>query len=243
MPPRSTASVSTCRRFTATFRSSPHTCSYEWVLKKKHNLCSSRTPRPTPALRAAPVYATGQGGVAPSGQGHCSFWPGRTVGSAGLRCWPARFPACQAGDHRVGSRRDDPGDRGGEEAPPAPEVRETSAIGSRTAACSLPTGPSGGTEPRALQLIGPSMRTGASTSRVCVTRETRHPVLKQIGRSAVPIGDPATGRLSLCRRRCEGRASCAACLASLRRPDRASTATRKPVLVVLARLTKWADCG
>ena len=43
VPPRSTASASTCRRFTATFRSSSHTCSYEWVLKKKHNFCFMHT--------------------------------------------------------------------------------------------------------------------------------------------------------------------------------------------------------
>ncbi len=100
---------------TATCRSSTHTCSYEWVLKKKHNWLDLPSSRHAPC-GGAPVYATGQAGAAPSGQAIAAGWSGltpTTTCSSGLRGWSARLPACQAGDlDRVGSGRDDPGDSG-----------------------------------------------------------------------------------------------------------------------------------
>ena len=91
---------------------------------------------------AAPVYATGQGGVAPSGQGGCSSAREYAAPQV-LRCRPACVPACQAGDpRRLGSAEMTPAIAGGEEAPPAPEVKETSAIGAPTGGLLLPT-PSG----------------------------------------------------------------------------------------------------
>ena len=39
-----------------------HTCSYEWVLKKKHNFCLKHEPKCNDG-GCAPVYATGQGGI------------------------------------------------------------------------------------------------------------------------------------------------------------------------------------
>jgi hypothetical protein len=96
-----------------------HTCSYEWVLKKKHNFCFQHKPA---AACGAPVYATGQGGAAPSGQvgspqaygaGQHAYQPAKTGTS--LAAVPAEMTPAIAG---------------GEEAPPAPEVKETSAIGS-----------------------------------------------------------------------------------------------------------------
>ena len=85
-----------------------HTCSYEWVLKKKHSFCLRTHPCDNGGCRPAGVYATGQGGVAPSGQGAAA--PSGQYG--GLRRWPACLPGCEARDlDRRGSCRDDPGNR------------------------------------------------------------------------------------------------------------------------------------
>jgi hypothetical protein len=93
-----------------------HTCSYEWVLKKKHNWCLQKHNGCD-----GPVYATGQAGAAPSGQyaapqaygaGQHAFLPAKPATS--IASVPAEMTPAIAG---------------GEEAPPAPEVRETSAIG------------------------------------------------------------------------------------------------------------------
>jgi hypothetical protein len=111
-----------------------HTCSYEWVLKKKHNWCFTHNKGGNACAAAAPVYATGQGGVAPSGQvlgtgqvfgaGQHTFQPSKPATIAAV---PAEMSAAPIG---------------AEEAPPAPEVRETSAIGSSNGGLLLPT-PSG----------------------------------------------------------------------------------------------------
>jgi hypothetical protein len=95
-----------------------HTCSYEWVLKKKHNFCFQKSNNG--CAPAGGVYATGQGGAAPSGQyggpsgqaygaGQHAFVPAKpatSIASAPAEMTPATIP-------------------GGEEAPPAPEVSTT----------------------------------------------------------------------------------------------------------------------
>jgi hypothetical protein len=106
-----------------------HTCSYEWVLKKKHNWCFEHNKGGHHKDGCEPVYATGQAGVAPSGQvfgaGQHAFLPAKPATSI------ASVPAEMT-----------PAIPGGEEAPPAPEVKETSAIGAPTGGLLLPT-PSG----------------------------------------------------------------------------------------------------
>jgi hypothetical protein len=105
-----------------------HTCSYEWVLKKKHSWCIEH-PNRCNNNGCDAVYATGQAGAAPSGQvygaGQHAFLPAKPATSI------ASVPAEMT-----------PAFTGGEEAPPAPEVRETSAIGSSHSGLLLPT-PSG----------------------------------------------------------------------------------------------------
>ncbi len=129
-----------------------HTCSYEWVLKKKHCFSLVHAPKetcgsaPCGAGAAGPVYATGQGGVAPSGQGGIA--PSGQGGYA-----PTAAPqAFGAGQHAflpakpatsiASATEMTPAIPGGEEAPPAPEVKETSAIGAPSGGLLLPT-PSG----------------------------------------------------------------------------------------------------
>jgi hypothetical protein len=98
-----------------------HTCSYEWVLKKKHNFCFKHEPKCNDGGCAPTggIYPTGQGGAAPSGQyggasgqiygaGQHAFQaakPGTSIASAPAEMTPALV--------------------GGEEAPPAPEVSTT----------------------------------------------------------------------------------------------------------------------
>jgi hypothetical protein len=110
-----------------------HTCSYEWVLRKKHNWCWEY-PNKCDGHNGCDgavggVYPTGQGGAAPSGQvygaAQHAFQPAKSATSI------ASVPAEMT-----------PAFRGGEEAPPAPEVKETSAIGSANGGLLLPT-PSG----------------------------------------------------------------------------------------------------
>ena len=118
-----------------------HTTSYEWVLKKKHCFSIQHAPKPA-ACGAGPVYATGQGGVAPSGQGAAApsgQYAAPQVFGAGQHAFQAARPATSIAS--VPSEMT-PAVPGGEEAPPAPEVRETSAIGSPTGGLLLPT-PSG----------------------------------------------------------------------------------------------------
>jgi hypothetical protein len=121
-----------------------HSTSYEWVLKKKINISIVHTPHEecAPACGPAPVYPTGQ--VAPSSQGvvapttQASSYAAPQVFGAGQQnaFQPAR-PATIASVTEM-----TPAVRGGEEAPPAPEVRETSAIGAPNGGLLLPT-PSG----------------------------------------------------------------------------------------------------
>ncbi len=116
-----------------------HSVSYEWVLKKKHNFSFGHGGGGCDTCGSAPVYPTGQH-VAPSGQyaapsgqytapsvygaGQHTFMPARSMTSI------ASVPAEMT-----------PTAPGGEEVPPAPEVKGTSAIGSQNGLL-LPT-PSG----------------------------------------------------------------------------------------------------
>jgi hypothetical protein len=119
-----------------------HTTSYEWVLKKKHCFSIVHAPKETcaPSCGPAPVYATGQGVVAPSGQGviaptgqGASYAAPQVFGAGQHAFQPAR-PATIASVTEM-----TPAVRGGEEAPPAPAVNETSAIGAPTGGLLLPT--------------------------------------------------------------------------------------------------------
>jgi hypothetical protein len=120
-----------------------HSTSYEWVLKKKHCFSIVHAPKES-CGDPAPVYATGQGGVAPSGQGviaptgqGAAPYAAPQVFGAGQHAFQPARPAAIASTAEL-----TPAIRGGEEAPPAPEVKETSAIGAPTGGLLLPT-PSG----------------------------------------------------------------------------------------------------
>ncbi len=80
-----------------------HTSSYEWVLKKKH--CFSLVHAPKETCASAPVYATGQGGVAPSGQAAPYAAP-QAFGAGQHAFLPAKPATSIASVHR-----DDPGGR------------------------------------------------------------------------------------------------------------------------------------
>jgi hypothetical protein len=106
-----------------------HEVCYEWVLKKKHvwhlgggcNTCGGGG--------GGPVYATGQGGAAPSGQyaGPSGQYAAPQVYGAGQRAFiPARSTTSIASVPTEMT----PATPGGEEVPPAPEVKGTSATGS-----------------------------------------------------------------------------------------------------------------
>jgi hypothetical protein len=117
-----------------------HTTSYEWVLKKKHNWCFQHAPKANACAGAAPVYATGQGGAAPSGQGAgTSGQYAAPVYGAGQHTFLPAKPATSIASVPAEMT---PAITGGEEAPPAPEVKETSAIGSPNGGLLLPS-PSG----------------------------------------------------------------------------------------------------
>ncbi len=109
----------------------PPVC-YEWVLKKKkmwghHNNSGCETC----GAAGAPVYATGQ--VAPSGQGGYAAPSGQGGYAA-----PQAAPIYGAGQHAYQTMRPSttiasvPAEMtpavAGDEAPPAPEVRETSGL-------------------------------------------------------------------------------------------------------------------
>ncbi len=110
-----------------------HTTSYEWVLKKKH--CFSLVHAPKETCGPAAVYPTGQGGIAPSAQG---TYAAPQVFGAGQHAFLPALPATSVASVTEMT----PAIPGGEEAPPAPEVKETSAIGAPTGGLLLPT-PSG----------------------------------------------------------------------------------------------------
>jgi hypothetical protein len=112
-----------------------HSVSYEWVLKKKHNFSlSHKAPAAgcgTPGC-GEPVYATGQGGIAPSGQG--------AIAPTGQGSYtPTTYPAPQvfgAGQHAFQAAKPAPAIASvpaemtstGEEAPPAPEVKGSNGL-------------------------------------------------------------------------------------------------------------------
>jgi hypothetical protein len=127
-----------------------HQVTYEWVLKKKHNWFNHGGGCNT-CGGAAPVYATGQGGIAPSGQyaapsgqyGSGQYGSGQYGGTSGQ--YGGAYGAPQvygAGQRAFLPARSStsvasvpaemtPATPGGEEVPPAPEVKETSANGAR----------------------------------------------------------------------------------------------------------------
>ena len=114
-----------------------HSVSYEWVLKKKHNFSFGHgTSGCSTCGTAAPVYATGQ--VAPTGQAApSSQHAAAPVFGAGQHTFlPARSATTIASVPAEMTPT-----TGGEEVPPAPEVRGSSVIGS-TNGLLLPT-PSG----------------------------------------------------------------------------------------------------
>jgi hypothetical protein len=120
-----------------------HNTSYEWVLKKKHSFCLVKAPHGGDPCGAAPVYATGQvspsgqGGVAPTGQ--AAPYAAPQVFGAGQHAFQPAKPATSIASVPAEMT---PAVPGGEEAPPAPEVKETSAIGAPSGGLLLPT-PSG----------------------------------------------------------------------------------------------------
>jgi hypothetical protein len=107
-----------------------HEVCYEWVLKKKHkwnfhhnNDCQNC---------GSSVYATGQAAAAPSGQASAQAF------GAGQHAFQGIKPTTSIASIPTEMSPSVPG----EEAPPAPEVRETSTFGSQNRGLLLPS-PSG----------------------------------------------------------------------------------------------------
>jgi hypothetical protein len=102
-----------------------HTCSYEWVLKKKH--CFSLQHAPKCGNNGCdPVYATGQGGIAPSGQGAAA--PSGQYGGAygaGQHAFQGAKPSTSIA---TAPAEMTPAIVNGDEAPPAPEVSTTRGL-------------------------------------------------------------------------------------------------------------------
>ena len=99
--------------------------------------------RPQPATCAGSGLCDGPGWCCSVGPGGYSSASCPYAAPQVLRCWPACFPACQARNPIASVPAEmTPAVPGGEEAPPAPEVKETSAIGAPTGGLLLPT-PSG----------------------------------------------------------------------------------------------------
>jgi hypothetical protein len=116
------------------------TTSYEWVLKKKHNFSLVHAPKCNTGT-CGPVYATGQGiapsgQAAPSGQYSPTTYPAPQVYGAGQHTFQAAKPATSIAS--VPAEMSQP-TIGGEEAPPAPEVRGNST-GVSNGGLLLPTG-------------------------------------------------------------------------------------------------------
>ena len=103
-----------------------HTCKYEWVLKKKHCFSLQHAPKCNDG-GCAPVYATGQGGVAPSGQ-YGAAAPSGQYGAygAGQHAFQGAKPATSIA---AAPAEMTPAIVPGEEAPPAPEVSTTRGSG------------------------------------------------------------------------------------------------------------------
>ena len=109
-----------------------HEVCYEWVLKKKHSWSLHHKDNCNTCDGGAPVYATGQN-IAPSGQ-----WGGGPVYGAGQAGAPvygagqrAFLPARSTTAVASAPAEMTPAPIGGEEVPPAPEVRDSSSNGSR----------------------------------------------------------------------------------------------------------------
>jgi hypothetical protein len=105
-----------------------HTCSYEWVLKKKHNFCLQRSNGCGnngcgTSGGAGGVYGSGQGGIAPSGQ-YGAAPSGQYGGAygAGQHAFTGAKPATSIA---AAPAEMTPAIIPGEEAPPAPEVSTT----------------------------------------------------------------------------------------------------------------------
>jgi hypothetical protein len=121
-----------------------HNTCYEWVLQKKHNFsfvhgslscgspCGPAPCGPAPC-GPGPVYPTGQG-IAPSGQGGMA-----PVYGASQQAYRGLKPAASIASAPAEMT---PAIATGEEAPPAPEVRGTSATAAQNGGLLLPT-PSG----------------------------------------------------------------------------------------------------
>ncbi len=102
-----------------------HQVTYEWVLKKKHSWFNHGGGCNTCGT-AAPVYATGQGGRRPVGPGcHAApqvYGAGQAYGAGQHTFIPARSTTSIASMPAEMT----PAPVGGEEVPPAPEVKGTS---------------------------------------------------------------------------------------------------------------------
>jgi hypothetical protein len=110
-----------------------HEVCYDWVLRKRHKWSLQHNNGCDTCGGGGGVYPTGQAAAAPSGQAS-----GQAYGAA-QHAFQATKPATSIASIPTEMT---PAVPGGEEAPPAPEVRETSTIGSRNSGLLLPT-PSG----------------------------------------------------------------------------------------------------
>jgi len=126
-----------------------HEVCYEWVLKKKHSWSIQHQPKCDTCDYATPVYPTGQHGIAPSGQYGGVYGAPQANGGAygalqsngnGQRAFlPSRPTTAVA----AAPAEITPATPVGEEVPPAPEVKESSANGSQTQSGLLLPTPSG----------------------------------------------------------------------------------------------------
>jgi hypothetical protein len=107
-----------------------HNTCYEWVLQKKHNFTfvhgslSCGSPCGPAPCGPGPVYATGQGGIAPSGQGVLPAGQGGAPVYGASQAYRGVKPAASIASAPAEMT---PAVATGEEAPPAPEVRGTTA--------------------------------------------------------------------------------------------------------------------
>jgi hypothetical protein len=109
-----------------------HQVTYEWVLKKKH---SFHLNRGCSTCGGGAVYATGQGGAAPSGQ-HAAAPSGQYGAPSGQYSAPAYgagqrafIPARSTTSVASVPAEMIPANNGGEDVPPAPELKATGSQG------------------------------------------------------------------------------------------------------------------
>jgi hypothetical protein len=120
-----------------------HNTCYEWVLQKKHSFSfvhgslTCGDPCGPAGCGPAPVYATGQGGILPTGQG--GYGAPAPVYGASQQAFRGMKPAASIASAPAEMT---PAVATGEEAPPAPEVRGTTATAAQNGGLLLPT-PSG----------------------------------------------------------------------------------------------------